>query len=197
MRGPFAPNSYIPYRFQRLHPADGGGQAAGVPYESLQRGRVAIPNHTYALTFCSANRRTLFSDDASARAVASALHRSADGGYCKQLAFVVMPDHVRWMVTITGKCSLAALMSATKAEASRKLQAVGHTQLPFWQRGFYEHRIRADEDLVQQARYLVSNPLRAGLVDRLVEYPHWFALWASPPHGPAPGHVTGEELLGP
>jgi len=168
-----------------------------MPYENLQRGRVAIPNHSYSLTFCSSNRRALFVDDISAHLVARALDRSSSGGYCEQLAFVVMPDHVHWLVTLTGKCTLAALMSATKAEASRPLQAVLHLPLPIWQRGFYEHRIRTDEDLIEQARYLVANPLRAGLVQRLADYPHWFALWASPPHGPALGRVTGEQLLDP
>jgi putative transposase len=27
------------------------------------------------------------------------------------------------------------------------------------------------------ARYIVANPLRAGLVERLGDYPHWDAVW--------------------
>ena len=34
-----------------------------------------------------------------------------------------------------------------------------------------------DEDLKKTARYIVANPLRAGLVKRLGDYPHWDALW--------------------
>ena len=27
------------------------------------------------------------------------------------------------------------------------------------------------------ARYVVTNPVRAGLVDNIMEYPHWDAVW--------------------
>jgi hypothetical protein len=27
------------------------------------------------------------------------------------------------------------------------------------------------------ARYIVGNPLQAGLVDRIGDYPHWDAVW--------------------
>jgi putative transposase len=37
--------------------------------------------------------------------------------------------------------------------------------------------VRKEDDLVGLARYLVANPLRAGLVQRIGEYPHWDAVW--------------------
>jgi REP element-mobilizing transposase RayT len=166
-------------------------------YSRLLRGRVSIPHQYYALTFCTLDRQRILGPDRCAENVAAALHRSSELAYCENFAFVVMPDHVHWLLALTGKLSLARLMSATKSEASRRLQAECGLRLPIWQSGFYDHQIRADEDMLEQARYLVANPLRAGLVKRLADYPHWFAVWASPPHGPAAGEVTGEELLGP
>jgi putative transposase len=46
-----------------------------------------------------------------------------------------------------------------------------------WQTGFHDHALRADEDVVRVARYIVANPLRAGLVSSPGEYPHWDAVW--------------------
>ncbi len=46
-----------------------------------------------------------------------------------------------------------------------------------WQAGFHDHGVRAEEDLRSMARYIVANPLRAGLVERLGDYPHWDARW--------------------
>jgi hypothetical protein len=46
-----------------------------------------------------------------------------------------------------------------------------------WQDGFHDRAVRRDEDIVAIARYIVANPLRAGLVERLADYPHWDAIW--------------------
>ena len=46
-----------------------------------------------------------------------------------------------------------------------------------WQRGYYDRAIRSDEDLPSIARYIVGNPIRAGLVTSVGQYPHWDASW--------------------
>jgi hypothetical protein len=46
-----------------------------------------------------------------------------------------------------------------------------------WQDGFHDHGIRREEDLRKVARYIVGNPLRAGLVDNILNYPYWDAVW--------------------
>jgi REP element-mobilizing transposase RayT len=46
-----------------------------------------------------------------------------------------------------------------------------------WQPGYHDHALRREEDLVATARYLVANPLRAGLVQHIGDYPLWDAVW--------------------
>lgn len=46
-----------------------------------------------------------------------------------------------------------------------------------WQRGFFDRAIRREDDLVSIARYIVANPLRAGLVERIGDYAHWDSVW--------------------
>ena len=41
----------------------------------------------------------------------------------------------------------------------------------------FETSMQALEDLVGVARYIVANPVRAGLVNRVGEYPYWDAVW--------------------
>jgi putative transposase len=48
---------------------------------------------------------------------------------------------------------------------------------PVWQRGFHDHALRKEEDIVSVARYIVANPVRDGLVRRIGDYPHWDAVW--------------------
>ena len=46
-----------------------------------------------------------------------------------------------------------------------------------WMPGFHDHALRHERDILPSARYIVANPLRAGLVDRLGRYPYWDAVW--------------------
>ena len=46
-----------------------------------------------------------------------------------------------------------------------------------WQQGFHDRALRREDDLVKVARYVVANPLRAGLVRKYGDYPLWDAIW--------------------
>ena len=43
-------------------------------------------------------------------------------------------------------------------------------QHPLWQRGFVDHVLRDEEDSLGVARYIIENPVRAGLVANPVDY---------------------------
>jgi len=46
-----------------------------------------------------------------------------------------------------------------------------------WQKTYHDHALRKDEDVLKAARYIVANPLRKGLVDKIGNYPLWDAIW--------------------
>jgi REP element-mobilizing transposase RayT len=46
-----------------------------------------------------------------------------------------------------------------------------------WQDGYHDHALRSEENLQDAARYIVMNPVRAGLVESIREYPLWDAKW--------------------
>jgi REP element-mobilizing transposase RayT len=118
-----------------------------------------------------ARRRPVFSNLAAARKAVRALHADAVRRHAETLAYVVMPDHVHWLVRLRPQ--------GTLAEAARRYKALVSLALGerVWQRGFHDHALRDDEDLRIVARYIVANPLRAGLVDDIGAYPHWDAIW--------------------
>lgn len=56
---------------------------------------------------------------------------------------------------------LSEIVRAFKTFSSRKINELNHTQgKAFWQRGFYEHIIRNDEDLYNTRSYIRNNPLK-------------------------------------
>ena len=60
------------------------------------------------------------------------------------------------------------------SDLGRTAHALGRAT---WQTNYYDHAIRQDEDLRKVARYIVANPLRAGLVEQIGDYPLWDAMW--------------------
>jgi REP element-mobilizing transposase RayT len=101
------------------------------------------------------------------------LHEQAD---LHSLAWVVMPDHLHWLVEL-GPQPLATLMQRLKSRSAIAINKVESRGGRLWQKGFHDRALRSDEDLQSVARYIVANPLRAGLVRRIGDYPLWDAVW--------------------
>ena len=138
---------------------------------NLRRGRVSLPNYVYAITAVTRDRDPVFQDFSSARCLVKILREHETHGRASTLCFVVMPDHLHWLMQLGVTHSLSAVVRDVKALASRRL---GRS---IWQKGFYDHAVRKDEDLRNLARYIIANPVRAGLVKKTGDYPHWDAVW--------------------
>ncbi|TXL15010.1 transposase [Methylococcaceae bacterium HT5] len=67
--------------------------------------------------------------------------------------------------------------SAFQIQKIRRDQGVISTNQGLWQDGYHDHAVRKEEDLLQIARYIIANPLRAGLVKKVADYPLWDAIW--------------------
>src|SRR5690606_41587155 len=74
------------------------------------------------------------------------------------------------------------MKSASGVHANRVLARTG----PVWEPAFHDHALRRDEDLRSVARYIIANPVRAGLVDRPGDYPFWDCIWMQEPAASPP-----------
>ena len=82
-----------------------------------------------------------------------------------------MPDHAHLL--IEGMTDAADLQRFVKRAKQRSSQAYAHqTHRRLWQEGYFDRVLRAEEDSRALARYVIENPVRAGLVDRPDQYPH-------------------------
>lgn len=143
----------------------------------LRKGRFSEPGRAYLVTTVSQRRVPLFSDFALARAAIGELTACDRDGLCKTLAYVLMPDHLHWLLTLE-EGDLSALARRFKSRSAIAVNRLRNTPGErVWQRGFHDHALRRDEEMKEMARYVVANPLRAGLANTLGEYPHWDAVW--------------------
>jgi REP element-mobilizing transposase RayT len=146
-------------------------QTANPHGKDLRKGRVSLPGQVYHVTTITLDRQAVFSDLQSARFLINALRQAQTRGEATTLAFVVMPDHMHWLMQLDAGASLSNVVGAVKAVTAHGLGE------RIWQTGFHDHALRREEDLATLARYIVANPVRAGLVQRVGDYPHWDAVW--------------------
>ena len=137
----------------------------------LRSGRHSQSGQIYMLTTVTQNRVPVFDDFLDARTLIGVLRDQQRLEHAKTLAFVVMPDHLHWLMELGNKVPLSVCMRNVKTLSALRIGR------PIWQNGFHDHAIRQEEDLPSVARYVVSNPVRAGLVVRTGQYPHWDAIW--------------------
>ena len=146
-------------------------------YQELRKGRLSESGRAYFITTVTHQRSALFLDLYSARIVINHMKYLDEVGWVKSLSWVVMPDHVHWLFQLKDAKNLSVVMKHFKARITKELNRKINRSGPVWQKAFYDRAIRDNEDLQRLARYIVANPLRAGLVENIENYPHWDAVW--------------------
>ena len=103
-------------------------------------------------------------------------------GNIKLDAFVVMPNHFHGILTIVSNCrgtarcaptfpnrqfgkmisaSLPAIVRSFKSAATRRINELrSASNMPVWQRNYYEHVIRNEADLNDIRQYILDNPVK-------------------------------------
>ena len=142
----------------------------------LRLGRHSHIGHAYILTTVTHGRRRYFDDPTAAQTVMAVLHRMDTEGLTQSLAYVVMPDHIHWLVELRA-FSLDYIMQRFKSSSALQVNRMLGQSGRFWQSSYHDHAIRSDESLFRHAMYVLGNPVRAGLTTQLGEYPHAWCRW--------------------
>ena len=97
------------------------------------------------------------------------------------IAIWVLPDHlhVLWLLP-NGDADFSSRWSLIKSNFSRALPAaksrsaskITKREKGIWQRRYWEHAIRDNADLERHVDYIHYNPVKHGLVSRVVDWPH-------------------------
>lgn len=141
----------------------------------LRNGRVSEPNRIYLITFICFQRKRIFEKFECGRVAVRGLRQIKNDA--QTLCFVVMPDHVHWLMQLQLERDLSCCVQKLKGNITRELHSLRLVDGRIWESSFHDRALRREEDLLNTARYVVANPLRAGLVNSLRDYPHWDAMW--------------------
>jgi REP element-mobilizing transposase RayT len=116
-----------------------------------------------SFVICVKDRRELFSFPDVVKEFERILLEELEKKNCAAWIYVFMPDHVHAIIsgkTATSdprKC-IAMFKQRTGYLLSKKYKGF------FWQKDYYDHILRSDESLVNTVKYILNNPVRAGIV---------------------------------
>ena len=133
-------------------------------------------NGSYFITIATYERQKLFGPEMESLLLDSYHLLEKKYPYCQIQEKITMPDHVHFILTIDGedkieeRKSISDIIQWFKGSTTiRYIEKVKAGQLPafhekIWQKGFYEHVIRGEEEVYQVRKYIRKNPLKLALL---------------------------------
>lgn len=151
-----------------------------------------VPGGPYFFTVVTERRSPLFGEARCRSLLGDALRDVARERPFDTVAMVLLPDHLhavwtlpegdadfsrRWK-EIKGRFTQAYLADGG-IEQHRSTSRIAHGNRGVWQRRFWEHLIRDDDDLRRHIEYTHFNPVKHGLARCPHDWPHsTFHRWA-------------------
>jgi putative transposase len=132
--------------------------------------------YSYFLTFCTDQRRERFVDASVAEMVIDQILRAAKRFEFAVLAYCLMPDHLHLLVHGTSDGADLRRFAKRVKQTSGQIHRRRFNEV-LWQEGHYDRVVRPEEDLSGIARYIIENPLHAGLVSSPLDYPFVGSKW--------------------
>jgi putative transposase len=130
----------------------------------------AQPGALCSITIAVRGRRPVFADPSVATAAVKVLREHAGATGVTVYAYCIMPDHVHLLLEPSATHDVITFVGQFKNLAQRAAWRHGVTGA-FWQRSFWDHFLRVDEDIERVVAYVLNNPVRAGLVPEWRNYP--------------------------
>lgn len=138
------------------------GRLPNVSYVGLRR---------YFLTFCTARRERHFRAAEAVEAIRRQLLHTADAHTFAVSAYCFMPDHLHALTDgLTDASDLQAFVRQFKQRTGFDFRRQFRKRL--WQSGYYDHILRSEQATLRVARYILENPVRAGIVKVFSDYPY-------------------------
>lgn len=146
--------------------------------------RAKVLGGTFFFTVVTYRRRLLFDQEESRRILREVIREVRTRHPFDIDAWVLLPDHLHCIWTLPGESSDYSLRwNLIKSGFSKRAKSFFHIEewmnesrkkrreVTLWQRRFWEHQIRDDEEYRIYMDYTHYNPVKHGWVERVVDWP--------------------------
>jgi len=133
-------------------------------HPGIYKGRILV-----SFTLCVKDRKELFIDDEIFYHFNSLLINELTEGDCSAYVYLFMPDHAH--IILSGKNEDSDIKKCLENYKKKTGFWLYKNKNTFkWQKDYYDHILRKEEDLVTQIRYILNNPVRARIAKNWKEY---------------------------
>ena len=136
--------------------------------------RAHVPCGVYFFTVVTLDRAPIFVNEARVGALREAFRKVKAARPFRVDALVVLPDHLHciWRMP-EGDADYSSRWREIKKATSRQIDtgANDRNERPVWQRRFWEHALRDEEDWRNHMDYIHYNPVKHGLATRPGDWP--------------------------
>ncbi|WLE97367.1 MAG: transposase [Candidatus Electrothrix communis] len=147
--------------------------------------RAFLPGGTFFFTAVTFRRRYLFDKSECRKTLRQAIERTRQKHPFRIDAWVLLPEHMHCIWTLPqGDADFSKRWSLIKSRFSKQTKTAlhkpewmnpskqKHRESTVWQRRFWEHLIRDEEDYRTHVDYIHYNPVKHGLVGRVKDWPY-------------------------
>lgn len=146
--------------------------------------RYRVEGGTYFLTLVTHDRRGFLTDPVARKLLRESIKSVRHERPFEIPAVVLLPDHLHCLMELPREDSdystrirliksrfTKTWLAEGEREGIRRESLKSKGERAVWQRRFYEHTVRGEDDLNRCADYIHWNPVKHGLVRRVREYP--------------------------
>ena len=172
---------FIPSRITRQPVGEGEGRPQGsplqVPSRYPRRQSTRLKDFDYAqagavffITLCSLGKKQIFvKNDFNTEIIECVKNEQKRVGHAIYV-FCLMPEHFHLLLSpLETGIPVTQFMGGLSSRITRLSWGYGFSGRLF-QRSFYDHVVRKQEDLMRVAEYILNNPVRRGLVGAWQDY---------------------------
>ncbi|MDO8505839.1 MAG: transposase [bacterium] len=135
----------------------------------LSKGVYEVPFQLCSITISTVARQPIFSKTEFTKGCIEILKEYAQKYDIKCHVFCFMPDHIHLLAEATPTKSLIVIVQELKGLWTRAAWQYRFHGAVF-QKSFFDHFLRKDEDIMTVVKYILNNPVRAKIVERWQEY---------------------------
>jgi len=124
-------------------------------------------------TVCTFQRRKILASAKCEEILREIWQRSAEHDRWWVGSYVLMPDHVHFFARPASDARpKAEWVGMWKSASSRRIAATLAIEAPIWQPDYFDRYLRSSESYSDKWEYVEQNPVRAGLVGRVEDWPY-------------------------
>lgn len=134
--------------------------------------RYYVPNTPVFITAVCYQRKPFLKNDEGKELLLSVMRDVESSKPFSMIAYVILDDHFHWMIKPHNTHNFSQIMQSVKLRFVHRFKKVRgmDASMSLWQRRFWDHVIRNQEDLSRHLDYIHYNAVKHGYVARPFDY---------------------------